>query len=129
MRPGFASLLLSAAIAFAGIGGNVQAEGFPTHPVTLIVPFPAGGSTDVVVRALASAAEKHLGQPFVIENRAGANGALGPVQMATSAAADGYTIALVTRQIFRFPFIAKTSFDPAKDLTYIIGVSSYTFGV
>ena len=58
------------------------AQNFPARPVTLIVPWPAGGTTDVGMRALASATEKHLGQSIVIENRPGGSGTLGPGQMA-----------------------------------------------
>jgi tripartite-type tricarboxylate transporter receptor subunit TctC len=105
------------------------AQNFPTRPVTLIVPWPAGGSTDVGLRALASATEKHLGQPIVIENRSGASGTLAPGQMAATAKPDGYTITQIPITVFRFPFMVKTTFDPAVDFTYIIGVSGYTFGV
>jgi tripartite-type tricarboxylate transporter receptor subunit TctC len=97
--------------------------------VTLIVPWPAGGSTDVGMRALASAAEKHLGQSIVVENRPGGSGTLGPGQMAATARPDGYTIAQIPITVFRFPFMTKTTFDPSTDFTYIIGVSGYTFGV
>src|SRR5438128_9511146 len=84
-----------------------DAQSFPTRPVTLIVPWPAGGTTDVGLRALAVATEKHLGQPIVIENRAGAAGTLGPAQMAASAKPDGYTIAQIPITIFRYPFMTK----------------------
>lgn len=107
--------------------GNAQA--FPTRPVTLIVPFSAGGTTDVVIRALAAAAEKHLGQPIVIENRGGAGGTLGPAQMAATAKPDGYTISQIPFVVFREPAIRMTSYDPATDFSYITGVSAYTFGV
>ncbi|MGA7487497.1 MAG: tripartite tricarboxylate transporter substrate binding protein [Xanthobacteraceae bacterium] len=105
------------------------AQNFPTRPVTLIVPWPAGGTTDVGMRALAAATEKHLGQPIVIENRSGGSGTLGPGQMAATAKPDGYTITQIPITVFRFPFMTKTTFDPATDFTYIIGVSGYTFGV
>src|SRR5262249_30594142 len=106
-----------------------QAQSFPARPVTFIVPWPPGGTTDVALRALASATEKHLGQSIVIENRAGAGGTLGPAQMAASAKPDGYTVAQLPITVFRLPFMSRTSFDPAKDFTYIIGVTGYTFGV
>ena len=115
-----------AALAFAG---SAQAQQFPTRPVTLIVPWPAGGSTDIGMRALANATEKHLGQPIVIENRAGAGGTIGPGGMASSAKPDGYTVSQLPITVFRMPFIQKTSFDPTKDFTYIIHVTGYTFGV
>src|SRR6266571_6592332 len=106
-----------------------DAQSFPVRPVTLIVPWPAGGTTDVGMRALATATEKHLGQSIVVENRPGGSGTLGPGQMAATAKPDGYTLAQLPITLFRFPFMTKTTFDPAKDFSYIIGVSGYTFGV
>ena len=117
------------AAAFAVWAGNAAAQTFPARPVTLIVPFPAGGSTDVGLRALASATEKHLGQSIVIENRPGGSGTLAPGQMAATAKPDGYTVAQIPITVFRLPFMQKTTFDPRTDFTYIIGVSGYTFGV
>jgi len=110
------------------VAPTAQAQTFPSRPVTLIVPWAAGGTTDISMRALATAAEKHLGQSIVVENRPGAAGVLGPMQMA-SAAPDGYTVAQVPITVFRYPFMRKTSFDPANDLTYIIGLAGYAFGV
>jgi tripartite-type tricarboxylate transporter receptor subunit TctC len=107
----------------------VQAQNFPTKPVTLIVPWPAGGSSDLALRALADATQRHLGQQIIIENKAGASGTLGAAQMAATAKPDGYTIAQIPITVFRLPFITKTTFDPAKDFTYIIGLTAYTFGV
>ena len=125
--------VLGAALAAAGfvlaMSVGARAENFPARPVTLIVPWPAGGSTDVGMRALAGAAEKHLGQSIVVENRPGGSGTLSPGQMAATAKPDGYTIAQIPITVFRFPFMTKPSFDPATDFTYIIGVSGYTFGV
>jgi tripartite-type tricarboxylate transporter receptor subunit TctC len=118
-----------ACAAFACAVGAARAQTFPTRPVTLVVPWPAGGTTDVGMRALATATEKHLGQAIVVENRPGASGTLGPGQMAATAKPDGYTIAQIPITVFRFPFMTKTTFDPATDFTYIIGVSGYTFGV
>ena len=121
--------ILAAGLALAAWSGAADAQSFPARPVTLIVPWPAGGTTDVGMRALASATEKHLGQSIVIENRPGGSGTLGPGQMAATAKPDGYTLAQIPISIFRFPFMQKTTFDPAVDFTYIIGVSGYTFGV
>jgi tripartite-type tricarboxylate transporter receptor subunit TctC len=103
-----------------------QAQQFPSRPVTLIVPFAAGGTTDVGLRALASATEKHLGQPVVVENRAGVGGVLGPMQMATTGVPDGYTIAQIPITVFRYPFTRKSTFDPVNDLSYILSLSGYT---
>jgi len=109
--------------------GVIQAQDYPTRPVTMIVPFAAGGTTDVGLRALAGATEKHLGQRILIENRTGAGGVIGPLQMATNSAPDGYTIAQIPITVFRQPFLQKTAYDPAKDFTYILQVTGYTFGV
>jgi tripartite-type tricarboxylate transporter receptor subunit TctC len=121
---------LGALVAFATLVGTpAQAQTFPSKPVTLIVPWPAGGSTDLAMRALADATQKHLGQPIVIENKAGASGTLGPAQMAATSKPDGYTIAQMPITVFRLPYMAKTTFDPTKDFTYVAGLTGYTFGV
>src|SRR3954447_19659049 len=120
-------LLLAA--AFIAVGGIAHAQQFPSRSVTLIVPWPPGGSTDIAMRALAQATEKHLGQSIVIENKPGAGGTIGPANMAASARPDGYTVAQLPITVFRLPFIQKTSFDPTKDFSYIIHITGYTFGV
>ena len=129
MKANIVAVILAATITAAGWQHSARAQNFPSKPVTLIVPWPAGGTTDVGMRALALATEKHLGQSIVIENRPGAGGVLGPMQMAAAAKPDGYTIAQIPITVFRFPFMRKTAFDPATDLTYIINLSGYTFGV
>jgi tripartite-type tricarboxylate transporter receptor subunit TctC len=121
--------ILLAAAAIALLSGIAQAQEFPNRPVTLIVPFPAGGSTDVSMRALALATEKHLARPILIENRSGAAGTLGPANMAANARPDGYTVGQLPLGIFRMPHMQKTTFDPATDFTYIINLTGYTFGV
>jgi tripartite-type tricarboxylate transporter receptor subunit TctC len=124
------TLILGVLCAFGLLTGTfAQAQTFPNRPVTLIVPWPAGGSTDLAMRALAEATQKHLGQPIVVENKPGATGTLGPAQMAATAKPDGYTIAQIPITVFRIPFITKTTYDPAKDFTYIAGLTAYTFGV
>ena len=72
---------------------RAQAQAYPTRPVTLIVPFAAGGATDVVARLLAGEVSQQLGQPVLVENKAGAAGALGANLVAKSAP-DGYTVCL-----------------------------------
>jgi tripartite-type tricarboxylate transporter receptor subunit TctC len=121
--------LAAGAAALPAVSRFARAQSFPTRPVTMIVPWPAGGSTDIGLRALATATEKHLGQSIVIENRGGAAGTLGGAQMAANAKPDGYTISQIPITIFRLPYMGKTAFDPTKDFTYIIGISGYTFGV
>src|SRR5438552_16328863 len=129
MRSKIVAAALAVGLAALAAQGATQAQNFPARPVTFVVPWPAGGATDVALRALATATEKHLGQSIVIENRGGAGGTLGPSQMAASAKPDGYTIAQLPITVFRLPFIAKTSFDPTKDFTYVISLTGYTFGV
>jgi len=108
--------------------GSAQAQSFPTKPITLIVPWPAGGSTDRHLRALAELAGKNLGQNVIIENKPGGGGTLGPGTMALTAKPDGYTIAQYPMGMLRLPHMQKTQWDPLKDFTFIIGVSGYTFG-
>lgn len=115
--------------ASALTGAALAAESFPARPVTLIVPWPAGGSTDAVLRALAKATEPHLGQPIVVDNKPGAAGTLGPAVMAKTAKPDGYTVSQVTQTQFRLPHLQKVSFDPIKDFSYVIRLTGYTFGM
>jgi tripartite-type tricarboxylate transporter receptor subunit TctC len=109
--------------------GTAFAQTYPSRPITLIVPWPAGGSTDTHMRKLAELAGKNLGQPIIVENKPGFGGMLGPVQMAKGAAPDGYTLSQITVNAFRAPYLQKVDWDPLRDFTYIIGVSGYTFGM
>jgi tripartite-type tricarboxylate transporter receptor subunit TctC len=122
LRAAFSAILLVV------IGNVAQAQNFPSRPVTLIVPWSAGGATDIAMRALAAATEPYLGLPIVIKNRPGASGALGSMDMA-AAKPDGYVIAQIPISLLRVAFLRETTFDPATDLTYIIGLTGYTFGV
>ena len=81
---------------------------FPTKPIKLICPWPAGGSTDGVMRSLAESATRILGQLVVIENKAGASGMLGPNEL-VSAKPDGYTLSQLTIGILRLPHMQKCS--------------------
>lgn len=116
------------AAALAGAAAPLRAQNFPTRPITLICPWPAGGSTDVTMRALAEATAKHLPQPIVVENRPGAGGTLGIVAL-KSAQPDGHTVSQIPLGAFRIPHTQKVSWDPLADITYIIGITGYTFGV
>jgi tripartite-type tricarboxylate transporter receptor subunit TctC len=116
------------AAAVAGAAAPLRAQNFPTRPITLICPWPAGGSTDVTMRALAEATARHLPQPIVVENRPGAGGTLGIVALRT-AQPDGHTVSQIPLGAFRIPHTQKVPWDPLADITYIIGITGYTFGV
>ncbi len=102
---------------------------FPAKPVTLIVPWAAGGSTDITMRALAETTGKYLGQPVIVENKPGGGGTVGGATMAATAKPDGYTVAQIPISVFRYPYIMKVTWDPLKDFSYIIHLTGYTFGV
>lgn len=122
------ALLLALGGALLAPAASAQSA-FPTKPITVIVPFPAGGSTDRHLRIVAQDASKYLGQTVIIENRPGAGGTLGPATMSRTAKPDGYTVALYTLAMLRMPYMQKTTWDPINDFTFIIGLSGYTFGV
>ena len=79
------------------------------------MPWPAGGSTDISMRAIAESASKMLGQPIAIDNKAGGGGTVGPATMAAASKPDGYTIAQIPITVFRLPLMQEVSWDPAKD--------------
>ncbi len=120
-------ILLGVTLLAAAAGSLAQA--FPSKPVTLIVPWPAGGSTDRHLRGLAEIASKYLGQNVVVENRPGGGGTIGPSQMALQAKPDGYTISQFPMGMLRIPHMQKSAWNPLTDFTYIIGVTGYTFGM
>jgi tripartite-type tricarboxylate transporter receptor subunit TctC len=104
------------------------AERFPTRPITLWVPWQAGGATDQTMRLLADLASRSLGQKVVVENRSGAGGTL-VMPVLANAAPDGYTIGQMPQPVFRAPWIHKVLWDPIRDTTPILQVSGVTFGV
>ena len=122
LRGAVGSVLLAAA-------AGSFAQAYPNKPVTLIVPWPPGGSTDRHLRALAEIASKHLGQNIVVENKPGGGGTIGPSQMALSAKPDGYTISQFPLGMLRIPHMQKSPWNPLTDFSYIIGVTGYTFGL
>ena len=105
------------------------AQDFPSRPITLICPWPPGGSTDTHLRRFAEIATRTLGQTVVIENKPGAGGTVGPGQVAQNAKPDGYTLTQMHMGTLRIPQMQKLVWDPLRDFTYIIGISGYTFGV
>jgi tripartite-type tricarboxylate transporter receptor subunit TctC len=123
------SVLKAVILSATMMAGVAHAQDYPTKPITLIVPWPSGGSTDISMRAIADSASKHLGQPIVIDNKAGGGGTVGPATMAVSAKPDGYTISQIPITVFRLPLMQQVSWDPAKDFSYIVHLTGYTFGV
>ena len=119
-------LLALAALAVAAPAALAQA--FPNRAITLIVPWPAGGSTDRHLRVLAEAASKQLGQNVIVQNVPGGGGTTGPGTMALNAKPDGYTIAQFPMGMLRIPHMQKTAWNPINDFSHIIGVTGYTFG-
>ena len=101
---------------------------YPSRPITLWVPWPAGGATDISLRVLAELASHALGQTIVTDNRAGAGGTLA-MPILQQAEPDGYTIAQMPQPVFRAPHVQKVLWDPIRDVTPIIQVSGVTFGV
>ncbi len=101
---------------------------FPQRPITLLVPWPAGGSTDFSMRVLALEAGKHLRQTMVIENRPGAGGTMA-MPLLQMARPDGYTLAQLPQPVFHIANTQKVLWDPIRDTTPIIQISGYTFGI
>jgi tripartite-type tricarboxylate transporter receptor subunit TctC len=117
-------MVMVAALPGLGWTGMAAAQGYPSHPVTMIVPFPAGGATDTLARFLGEQTRAILGQPVIIENIGGAAGSIG-VGRAVRSPADGYTLSIgtstthmLTGGLYALPF------DLLKDLEPIILIGS-----
>ena len=126
-------LLQSAAAVLAapalGAVGQARAQAvFPSKPIRLLIAFPAGGPTDITMRSLADNAGKILGQPVIVENKPGAGGAV-PAQTLQTSAPDGYTLAQIPLGVFRLPYTTKINWDPVKDISYVLNVTGYAFGL
>jgi tripartite-type tricarboxylate transporter receptor subunit TctC len=105
------------------------AADFPSHPITLTVPYGAGGATDLVTRPLANSAKDILGQPIVVENKPGAGGTVGATATMTKPG-DGYNLCLTsTNALLISRAMDKLNFDPVNDVTPIIRVTGYLFGI
>ena len=117
----FAVLLSSASPVVPG----AEAAGFPEKPITIVVPFPAGSTSDTIPRLVAPLMSKALGVPVIIENRGGANGSIGAVRVASSAA-DGYTLLLATTGVLAINqwIYEKLAYNPERDFTPISNAAS-----
>lgn len=103
-------------------------QAYPSRPIKLISPWTAGGTSDIVLRAFAASAAKFLGGTIIVENKAGAGGTLGAVEL-VNARPDGYTLSQLALSVLSVPHMQKVQFDPLRDITYIARVSAYTNGL
>lgn len=118
--------LIAGGLAATALGlGSVAAAAYPDKPIRIIVPFPAGGATDVVARMLGARLGEELGQSVIVENRSGAGGNIGADTVARSPA-DGYTLLVGSpAEVAINPLLyAKMPYDPAKDLVAVARVAS-----
>ncbi len=118
--------LLATLLALCAV--TVHAQSYPTRPIKLVVPFPAGGTTDIVGRIVAEHASRRLGRQVIVENRPGAGGNIG-TELVKRAAPDGYTLSLCTigTCAINGSLYARTGYDPAKDFVPVVligGVSN-----
>ncbi len=118
---------LLAALPWLCLAPATRAQAWPSKPIRLVVPFPAGGATDLLARAIAQGLGNALGQPLVVDNRAGAGGTLGSGE-AARAAADGHTLLIATSSTHSIaPHLnAKLAYDAQADFTPIAQVATAT---
>lgn len=111
--------------ALSTVTGAMAQAAYPSKPITLVVPYPPGGATDIIGRIMAQAMTKSLGQPVVVENKAGAGTVIGAAEVA-QAQADGYTLLISSNTTFTVnPAIkAKLPYDPAKNFESVAGIGS-----
>src|ERR1700687_75143 len=109
-----ALMAISSALAISTAISSAMADDYPSRPIRLIIPFPPGGSNDVVGRIVANQRGQKLGQTVFVDNRAGAGGVVG-TDVAAKSAADGYTLLVVSLAHAVDPWIYKETFDPIKD--------------
>jgi tripartite-type tricarboxylate transporter receptor subunit TctC len=106
-------------IVFLALAGAAQAQGWPARPVRVVVAFAPGGSTDVAVRTLAERMAPALGQPVLVENRAGAGGNVA-AEYVLKQPADGYTVLATADSLASNPHLYKLSFEPRKDFVPVV---------
>ena len=108
--------------ALQAVSRNSWSQTYPTRPVRFIVPFPAGGATDVAARIIAESMSRALGQQVYVENKSGANGNLG-IEAAAKSTADGYSVLISADSVMTNAHVYKINIDPLKDLVPVIQVS------
>lgn len=122
--PLVAVLLVGYAVVLA-YSAHLSAQGYPAKPVRIVVPFAAGGGTDIQARILGRHLQEQLGQPFIVDNRAGASGLIG-AELVVNAPADGYNLLMTTAALATAPTLYANTmkFHPLKDLAPVIQVST-----
>ena len=121
--------LAAGAAALPAVSRFAWARAYPTRPVRIIVGFPAGGAQDIVARLIGQWLAERLGQPFIIENRPGANGNIG-AQAAANASSDGYTLLLVgLPTALNAAMNDKANFSPTRDIAPVSPISRTPFVV
>jgi len=118
----------SALLAAVVLAASAQAQNYPSRPVKLVVPFPAGSATDQVARLTGAELAAALGAPFIVENKAGAQGSIAAAEVA-KAAPDGYTLLVTTNtpQAANVSLFRKLSYDPVKDFAPIARIATTSF--
>ena len=119
-------LRFAACLALAAASFFAHAQSWPSRPIKMVVPFPAGGPTDVMTRVLSDKLAQALGQPVVVENKPGAGGTIGS-DFAAKSAPDGYTLLMATGSTHSVgPYLGKVPYDPQRDFTPIVYVGFAT---
>jgi tripartite-type tricarboxylate transporter receptor subunit TctC len=119
--------LLAGLVAFSTFAATA-ADKYPEKPITILCGFTPGAVADAQLRALAHAMSRELKQPVIVDNRPGASATLA-ASLVARARPDGYTLVQVTNTVARQPFITPTNYDPVKDFTYVIGITTFDFGL
>lgn len=112
-------------LAIATLSGNALANSFPNKPITIVVPFAAGGTTDIIARVISEPLGRELGQPVIIENKGGAGGIIGATET-SRAKPDGYSLGIATLSSHATnPAInpSGVKYDPIKDFTFITNIA------
>jgi len=126
LRPiGIVVLVMGFALLLGALSGAAE---YPTKAISLVVPYPPGGSTDLSSRALAYSLKKHLGQPIVCENKPGGGGTVGPSLVITKPA-DGYTLGIITGSCSIAYHMGKLNFHPINDVAHIVRWGGFLFGL
>jgi tripartite-type tricarboxylate transporter receptor subunit TctC len=121
---GFVSVLIGTLV---GTSRTAQAQVWPQRPVTVIVPFAAGGNTDTIARMTAQRLSEAFGEPFVVENRTGAAGAIA-AELAARAKPDGYTLFIAALPVMAIvPAMMKVRYNPQKDFAPISNIATNSF--